>query len=154
MSRRAAWNALPPAGKPIAELVGAGIKRPGLVARSTTISTTELAADGRPRLLQDAPAPSFVYLHPAAKGALGPYAVERGVKVHDLLLKAIESWASQKGLAGPWRVPSSGPPRRRRGKKRKGRGEGPVVIWRHDHSVTRSVGHGPSGGRSYLLLSG
>ena len=37
------------------------------------------------------------------------------MKVHDLLLEAIESWTAGKGLAGPWRVPSAGPPRRRRG---------------------------------------
>lgn len=67
------------------------------------------------RPLEDAADPSVVYLHPAGKKALRLYAVERGVKVHDLLLEAIETWASEKGLTGPWRVPTSGPPRRRRG---------------------------------------
>jgi hypothetical protein len=70
-------------------------------------------ARGR-RPLEDAADPSVLYLHPAGKKSLRLYAVERGVKVHDLLLEAIETWASDKGLAGPWRVPSSGPPRRRR----------------------------------------
>ena len=67
------------------------------------------------RPLEDAADPSVVYLHPAGKKALRLYAVERGVKVHDLLLEAIETWAAGNGLSGPWRVPSSGPPRRRRG---------------------------------------
>jgi hypothetical protein len=73
------------------------------------------AGQGRVRRpLEEAADPSVVYLHPAGKKALRLYAVERGVKVHDLLLEAIESWAAGKGLAGPWRVPSAGPPRRRR----------------------------------------
>jgi hypothetical protein len=66
------------------------------------------------RPLEDAADPSVLYLHPTGKKALRLYAVERGVKVHDLLIEAVEAWAADKGLAGPWRVPSSGPPRRRR----------------------------------------
>jgi hypothetical protein len=67
------------------------------------------------RPLEDKSDPSVVYLHPSGKKQLRLYAVERGVKVHDLLLEAIVTWAASKGLAGPWRVPSAGPPRRRRG---------------------------------------
>jgi len=67
------------------------------------------------RPLEDAADPSVLYLHPVGKKALRLYAVERGVKVHDLLLEAVEAWAAEKGLTGPWRVPSAGPPRRRRG---------------------------------------
>jgi hypothetical protein len=67
------------------------------------------------RPLEEAADPSVLYLHPTGKKALRLYAVERGVKVHDLLLEAVETWADSKGLAGPWRVPSAGPPRRRRG---------------------------------------
>jgi len=66
------------------------------------------------RPLEEAADPSVLYLHPMGKKALRLYAVERGVKVHDLLLEAVEIWASSKGLAGPWRVPSAGPPRRQR----------------------------------------
>ena len=73
------------------------------------------ALQGRGRRpLENAADPSVIYLHPAGKKALRLYAVERGVKVHDLLLEAIEVWAAERGLRGPWRVPSSGPPRRRR----------------------------------------
>ena len=67
------------------------------------------------RPLEDAADPSVLYLHPVGKKALRLYAVEKGVKVHDLLLEAVEAWAAEKGLTGPWRVPSAGPPRRRRG---------------------------------------
>jgi hypothetical protein len=67
------------------------------------------------RPLEDAADPSVVYLHRVGKKALRLYAVERGVKVHDLLLEAIEMWAADRGLTGPWRVPSAAPPRRKRG---------------------------------------
>ena len=73
------------------------------------------AGQGRGRRpLEEAADPSVLYLHPVGKKALRLYAVERGVKVHDLLLEAVETWAASKGLAGPWRVPSAGPPRRHR----------------------------------------
>lgn len=66
------------------------------------------------RPLEDKADPSVLYLHPDGKKALRLYAVEKGVKVHDLLLEAVEQWASERGLRGPWRVPSAGPPRRQR----------------------------------------
>jgi hypothetical protein len=53
------------------------------------------------RPIEEAADPSVLYLHPAGKKALRLYAVERGVKVHDLLLEAVEIWAASKGLAGP-----------------------------------------------------
>jgi hypothetical protein len=75
----------------------------------------EGAGEGRARRpLEDKSDPSVLYLHPVGKKALRLYAVEKGVKVHDLLLEALEEWASARGLTGPWRVPSSGPARRRR----------------------------------------
>lgn len=66
------------------------------------------------RPLEERADPSVLYLHPAGKKALRLYAVEKGVKVHDLLLDALEEWATARGLQGPWRVPSAGPPRRKR----------------------------------------
>jgi hypothetical protein len=75
----------------------------------------ETAGEGRGRRpLEDKSDPSVLYLHPVGKKALRLYAVEKGVKVHDLLLEAVEEWASARGLQGPWRVPSAGPARRRR----------------------------------------
>ena len=54
--------------------------------------------------------PFLVYLHPAGKKSLRLCAVvERGVKVRERLLEAIEGWAAEKGLAGLWRVPSAAP---------------------------------------------
>ena len=75
--------------------------------------TASLPVRGRRPLEEKADA-SILYLHPAGKKLLRLYAVERGVKVHDLLLEAIEEWAERHGLQGPWKVPSAGPPRRQR----------------------------------------
>lgn len=54
-----------------------------------------------------------MYLHPAGKDQLRRYAVAQGlkVKVHDLLLEALEEWGAKRGLAGPWRVEPSKPRR-------------------------------------------
>ena len=84
-------------------------------ARLFTQSELETAGEGRGRRpLEDKSDPSVLYLHPAGKKALRLYAVEKGCKVHDLLLEAVEEWANARGLSGPWRVPSAGPARRRR----------------------------------------
>ena len=89
---------------------------PQPAAQATAAWDTRTPQQGRGRRpLEDAADPSVLYLHPAGKKALRLYAVERGCKVHDLLLEAVEAWASQHGLAGPWRVPSAAPPRRQRG---------------------------------------
>jgi len=89
-------------------------------AKPATAQQPAATEDGWPgqgrgrRPLEEAADPSVLYLHPTGKKALRLYAVEQGVKVHDLLLEAVETWAASKGLAGPWRVPSAGPPRRQR----------------------------------------
>lgn len=75
--------------------------------------TSRLANRSRRPLEEKADA-SVLYLHPSGKKTLRLYAVERGVKVHDLILEALEEWAERHGLSGPWRVPSAGPPRRQR----------------------------------------
>ena len=87
-----------------------------VTSRPAVQRDVETAGEGRGRRpLEDKSDPSVLYLHPVGKKALRLYAVEKGVKVHDLLLEAIEEWAASRGLAGPWRVPSAGPARRRRG---------------------------------------
>ncbi len=93
------------------------VQRPAAAPQLSQETPEEIAAgQGRGRRpLEDAADPSVLYLHPVGKKSLRLYAVERGVKVHDLLLEAVEAWAAAKGLPGPWRVPSAGPPRRRRG---------------------------------------
>lgn len=88
-----------------------------LAAPPVTVSRDQEASllhvRGR-RPMEDKADPSVLYLHPEGKKALRLYAVEKGVKVHDLLLEAVEQWAAERGLRGPWRVPSAGHPRRQR----------------------------------------
>ena len=84
-------------------------------SRPVIQSELEIVGEGRGRRpLEDKSDPSVLYLHPVGKKALRLYAVEKGCKVHDLLLEAVEEWANARGLSGPWRVPSAGPARRRR----------------------------------------
>jgi hypothetical protein len=68
---------------------------------------------GGRRPILDKSAPTLVYVHPAGKHQLRAYAVAQGlkVKVHDLMLEALEEWGEKRGLAGPWRVPPSKPRR-------------------------------------------
>ena len=75
-------------------------------------SETEGEKSGRRPILEKS-APTLVYLHPSGKHQLRQYAVTQGlkVKVHDLLLEAIEEWGAKRGLNGPWRVSPSKPHR-------------------------------------------
>ena len=107
MAKRALVGGSPPASK-AATTPGASVEQSGLEPPSGS----GLGRNRRP--LEEAADPSVLYLHPVGKKQLRLYAGERGVKVHDLLLEAIEQWAADRGLAGPWRVPSSGHPRRTR----------------------------------------
>ena len=52
-------------------------------------------------------------LHPEGKYELKRFALALGpkVKVHDLLMEAIEEWAQRKGIAAPMRVASERPRR-------------------------------------------
>jgi hypothetical protein len=50
------------------------------------------------RTLKDASAHLMLYLHPAAAKALKRYAVDQNVKVHDLLIEAVENWFRAHGL--------------------------------------------------------
>jgi hypothetical protein len=58
--------------------------------------------------------PTILYLNPDGKYELKRFALALGpkVKVHDLLMEAIEEWAQRKGIAAPMRVPSERPRRR------------------------------------------
>src|SRR4051794_743080 len=80
-------------------------------ADHSTQETPEEKRGRRPIL--DRSAPTLVYLHPAGKHQLRQYAVTQGlkVKVHDLLLEALEEWGTKRGLTGPWRVTPSKPQR-------------------------------------------
>lgn len=79
---------------------------------SSNLASESLSEEGRGssrRPILEQSAPTLVYLHPAGKHQLRSYAVAQGlkVKVHDLLLEALEEWGQRRGLTGPWRVPPS-----------------------------------------------
>jgi hypothetical protein len=50
------------------------------------------------RTLKEASAHVMLYLHPAAVKALKRYALDQNVKVHDLLIEAVENWFQTHGL--------------------------------------------------------
>jgi hypothetical protein len=50
------------------------------------------------RTLKEASAHLMLYLHPAAAKALKRYALDQNVKVHDLLIEAVEDWFRAHGL--------------------------------------------------------
>src|SRR3954453_4090204 len=68
---------------------------------------------GRRRPMESKSDPTILYLHPDGKYELKRYALARGskVKVHDLLLEALEEWAERHGITAPMRVPSERPRR-------------------------------------------
>lgn len=65
----------------------------------------------RRRPMESKSDPTVLYLHPDGKYELKRFALARGpkVKVHDLLMEAIEDWAQRHGLTGPFRVPPERP---------------------------------------------
>lgn len=73
----------------------------------------EGAYPSRRRPLETKSDPTIVYLNPEGKYELKRFALALGpkVKVHDLLIEAIEEWAQRKGIAAPMRVPSERPRR-------------------------------------------
>ena|ERR687884_1618996 len=66
------------------------------------------ATGTRRRPMESKADPTILYLHPDGKYELKRYALARGpkVKVHDLLLEAVEEWAARRGITAPFRVPS------------------------------------------------
>ena len=67
----------------------------------------------RRRPMESRSDPTVVYLHPEGKYELKRYALARGpkVKVHDLIMEALEEWAQRHGISAPFRVPSERPRR-------------------------------------------
>ena len=86
--------------------------RPPAAPEALPDEAPEQGRGGR-RPILDKSAPTLVYVHPSGKHQLRQYAVAQGlkVKVHDLLLEALEEWGEKRGLVGPWRVPPSKPRR-------------------------------------------
>lgn len=58
--------------------------------------------------MRDDAAPVTLYLHPDARKALKRYALEQDLKVHDLLLEAVEDWFRSHGLGERVRVQLQG----------------------------------------------
>jgi len=67
----------------------------------------KLAAAARNRPMETRSDPTIIYLHPDGKYELKRYALARGskVKVHDLLIEAVQEWAERHGIVAPFRVP-------------------------------------------------
>ncbi len=68
----------------------------------------KLAATARSRPMETRSDPTIIYLHPDGKYELKRYALARGpkVKVHDLLIEAVQEWAERHGIIAPFRAPS------------------------------------------------
>ncbi len=66
----------------------------------------EAARAGKPATakMRDEAAPVTLYLHKDARKALKRYALEQELKVHDLLLEAVEDWFRSHGLGQQVRV--------------------------------------------------
>ena len=75
--------------------------------------STPAGQGARRRPMESKADPTILYLHPDGKYELKRYALARGpkVKVHDLLLEALEEWAERHGITAPMRVPSERPRR-------------------------------------------
>ncbi len=80
---------------------------------ATSAAEPPVGQAGRRRPMESKADPTILYLHPDGKYELKRYALARGpkVKVHDLLLEAVEEWAERHGIAAPFRVPSERPRR-------------------------------------------
>src|ERR671921_26827 len=77
------------------------------------VSEASVGQGTRRRPMESKADPTILYLHPDGKYELKRYALARGpkVKVHDLLLEALEEWAERHGITAPMRVPSERPRR-------------------------------------------
>ena len=66
----------------------------------------EAISGQRMRPMESKAEPTLIYLHPEGKMALKQYALGQGlgVKVHDLLIEAMEEWADKRGLSTTFRV--------------------------------------------------
>jgi cell pole-organizing protein PopZ len=70
------------------------------------------------QLLRDVAAHIMVYIHPDAAKALATYAHRNKVRVHDLIIEALEDWFRKHGLREPVRAKSKEQTGRGRGVRR------------------------------------
>ena len=87
------------------------LKAPTTEAASPNEAPVTPATGTRNRPMETRSDPTIIYLHPDGKYELKRYALARGpkVKVHDLLIEAVQEWAERHGIAAPFRVPSEKP---------------------------------------------
>jgi len=83
------------------------------VIRRASAPAQEDSSPGRRRPMESRSDPTVLYLNPDGKYELKRYALARGpkVKVHDLIMEALEEWAERHGIMAPFRVPSERPRR-------------------------------------------
>lgn len=79
----------------------------------TSAEDAAVVRPARRRPMESKADPTVLYLHPDGKMSLKRFALGRGMKVrvHDLLMEAVEEWAQKRGVQGPFRVPSLKPRR-------------------------------------------
>ncbi len=104
----------PPATRGGEQEASGGSARPLEPTRTADVSPARpetIAARRRP--MESRSDPTVLYLHPDGKYELKRYALARGakVKVHDLIIEAIEEWGERHGISAPFRVPSQKPRR-------------------------------------------
>jgi hypothetical protein len=86
---------------------------PGEPAARIDAAFASQTPPSRRRPMESRSDPTVLYLHPDGKYELKRYALALGpkVKVHDLIMEAVEEWASRHGITAPFRVPSEKPRR-------------------------------------------
>ena len=84
---------------------------PNLAPVETTVEKSVTTKRPAPtgKTLKETAAQTVLYLDPAASLALKRYALDQGVKVHDLLIEAVQEWIDRKGIRAHARVK---PPKR------------------------------------------
>jgi hypothetical protein len=97
-----------------AEVAPSPVAVPAPLASVAQVEKGEGGGAERRRPMESKSDPTILYLNPDGKYELKRFALALGpkVKVHDLLMEAIEEWAQRKGIAAPMRVPSERPRRK------------------------------------------
>lgn len=98
---------LTPSTTPEPPKADAGITPPTDPVRAEIAPASHMTPT-RQRPMESRSDPTVVYLHPDGKYELKRYALALGpkVKVHDLIMEALEDWAARHGIMAPFRVPS------------------------------------------------
>jgi hypothetical protein len=103
----------PPPAEPVKEAPQKPARPAEIDAPPQRLEPSVEVSVARRRPMESRSDPTVVYMHPDGKYELKRYALARGpkVKVHDLIMEALEEWAERHGIAAPFRVPSERPRR-------------------------------------------